>query len=172
MLATHQDAENRYTRIRQTVLDEVNKNLAHSKQRKLKATLINQSALNHADKWSYSSNRRVDWEWFKGYASFRFRYPKRFEMALWHGNSLASLSLGRPTYRGSKMRLYFLEGNPDKSKDIKVFEHNFLAIAGYAQVLGADELRLMNPINNTVKSYYERFGFRYVTKGDYLYIRL
>ncbi|WP_444995438.1 hypothetical protein [Aliikangiella sp. IMCC44359] len=172
MLVTHRDAENRYTKIRQAVLDEVNKDLVHSKHGKLKATLINQSALAQADKWSYSSNRRVDWEWFKGYSSFRYRYPKRFEMALWHGNSLTSLSLGRPTYRGSKMRLDFLEGNPDKSKDIKVFEHNFLAISTYTQVLGADELRLMNPINNIVKSYYESFGFRYVTKGDYLYIRL
>ncbi|MET1257406.1 hypothetical protein [Aliikangiella maris] len=77
MQLTHRDAENRYTSIRQAVLDEVNKDLAHSKQGKLKATLINQSALTQADKWSYSPNRRVDWEWFKGYASFKFRHPKR-----------------------------------------------------------------------------------------------
>lgn len=93
-------------------------------------------------------------------------------MALWHGTSLVSLSLGRPTYNGSKLRLDFIEGNPEKPDGIKAFEHTFIAMVGYAQVLGADELRVMNPINSDVKRYYETFGLNYVPKSDYLYIRL
>lgn len=93
-------------------------------------------------------------------------------MALWHGNNLVSLSLGRPTYNGSKLRLDFIEGSPEKPEGIKVFEHTFVAMVGYAQVLGADELRVMNPINTDVKRYYETFGLNYVPKSDYLYIRL
>lgn len=45
-------------------------------------------------------------------------------------------------------------------------------MVGYAEALGADELRVMNPINADVKRYYERFGLVYVARGDYLYIRL
>ena len=93
-------------------------------------------------------------------------------MALWHDEMLVSLSLGRPTYNGSRLRLDFIEGNPDKPKDIKVFEPTVLAMVAYAQVLGATELRVMHPINQDVKKYYERFGFSYVSKADYLYITL
>ena len=93
-------------------------------------------------------------------------------MALWHRASLVSLSLGRPTYNDSKLRLDFIEGNPEKTDEVKAFEHTFIAMVGYAQVLGADELRAMNPINSDVKRYHETFGLNYVPKSDYLYIRL
>ena len=93
-------------------------------------------------------------------------------MALWHNTTLISLSLGRPTYNGTKLRLDFIEGNPDKPVSVSVFQLTFLAMVGYAQALGADELRVMNPINANVKSYYEKFGLTYIAKGDYLYIRL
>jgi hypothetical protein len=70
------------------------------------------------------------------------------------------------------LRLNFIEGNPDKPDGMKVFEYTFLAMAGYAQVLGAEELRIMNPINADVRRYYQTFGLTYVAKDDYLYIRL
>ena len=172
MQAAHRVAEERYTKIRKAVLDEINKDLFNSNQRNFKAKLIDQTALVQSEYWDYSAKRRVNWGWTEGYHIFKYRHPKRFEMALWHNATLVSLSLGRPTYRGSKLRLDFIEGNPDKSEDIKVFEYTFLAMVGYAQTLGAGELRVMHPINADVKRYYENFGLSYVTKGDYLYVRL
>lgn len=172
MHATHREAEERYTVIRKAVLDELNKEFHNSNQRNLKAKLIDMSALAQSERWNLSSRRKVDWEWVEGYSTFKFRHPKRFEMALWHNNTLASLSLGRPTYQGTKLRLDFIEGNPDKPGNVKVFEPTFLAMVGYAQALGARELRITNPINGDVRRYYERFGFAYISKGDYLYVRL
>lgn len=172
MQATHRDAEERYTIIRKAVLDELNKDFYSSNQRSLKARLIDPTALAQSERWNLSSRRKMDWGWVEGYSSFKYRHPKRFEMALWHNNILASLSLGRPTYQGTKLRLDFIEGNPDKPGGVRVFEPTFLAMVGYAQALGAGELRIMNPINNDVRRYYERFGFAYIIKGDYLYVRL
>lgn len=172
MLATHRDAEARYTIIRQAVIDEANQQFIRNGYYNLKAKLINTTALNASKIWSKSSRRSVDWDWIQGYNDFRFRHPKRFEMALWHGQKLASLTLGRPTYNGSRLRLDFIEGNPDKSEDVQIFQFTFIAMAIYANSLSADELRIMNPINKTVRSYYERFGFSYIAKGDYLTIKL
>lgn len=172
MLATHRDAEERYSIIRKAVIEEINKDFISSNQRSLKAKLIDASALTQSQRWNGSSRRKVDWDWVEGYNAFKFRYPKRFEMALWHNDVLASLSLGRPTYQGTKLRLDFIEGNPEKPGGVRVFEPTFLAMVGYAQALGASELRIMNPINGDVRRYYERFGFAYVTKGDYLHVRL
>jgi len=172
MLATHKDAEERYTTIRQAVIDEANQQFIRNGQHGLKAKLIDASALNASTTWNASSRRHVDWDWIQGYNDFRFRHPKRFEMALWQGQKLASLTLGRPTYMGARLRLDYIEGNPDKSEDIQVFQFTFIAMAIYANALGADELRIMNPINKTVRGYYERFGFSYIAKGNYLTIRL
>lgn len=173
MRATHKDAEDRYSIIRQSVIDELNRSfLTGSQNHPLTAKLIDQDALLESKLWSNSKNRLVDWEWQDGYSSFRFRYPKRFEMALWNKSRLVSLSLGRPTYQGTKLRLDFIEANPDKPKELKVFEPTFLAMVGYAEALGARELRIMNPINEEVRAYYERFGFDYVRSGHYLQIKL
>lgn len=80
-----------------------------------------------------------------------------------------SLSLGRPTYHGAGLRLDFLEGAPGARK-LRVFPIVFAAIRVYASALNAQEIRLVQPINETVRGYYEKFGFRYVKKGDYLYL--
>jgi len=67
--------------------------------------------------------------------------------------------------------LDFIEGNPD-NRDVQVFPLTMAAMATYAEALGATQLRVMNPINEDVKNYYERFSLTYVAKGDYLYARL
>lgn len=122
--------------------------------------------------WRASTNRRVDWDWFEGYTAFKFRYPKRFELAVWYKNGLVSLTLGRPTYCGTALRLDFIEANPNKPAELKVFPITLFVMMAYAEALGAEELRVMNPISDTVKQYYEGSGLIYVPKGDYLYMRL
>ncbi len=64
-----------------------------------------------------------------------------------------------------------IEGNPGE-REIKVFPAVIAAMAVYASALGADEIRVMNPINQSVKKYYTNEGFTYVSNGNYLYKRL
>lgn len=172
MLSTHRDAEKRYNKIRDNVVFQLNKEYAESGEHNFNAKLFDQYALDAAAEWGYSEHRRVDWNWFKCYSAFKFRYPKRFELALWHKDVLASLALGRPTYNGTHMRLDMVEACPDKPKDLSVIEKNLVAFAIYAEMLGATELRIMNPINRDVRSYYSRFGLAYDAIGDYMVTRL
>ncbi|WP_238105792.1 hypothetical protein [Vibrio cincinnatiensis] len=69
------------------------------------------------------------------------------------------------------MRLDFIEANPDNSGP-RVFPATLFTMITYAELLGANEIRVMKPINDDVKKYYQSFGLTYVTKGDYLYMRL
>lgn len=172
MLATHRDAEQRYSKIRENVLKTINNDFKGDGLNALEATTINQFALNECAKWGLSDHRRVKWNWVVGYSDFKFSYPKRFEMALWHKGKLISLSLGRPTYKGTALRLDFIEGNPERSSDIKVFQITFAAMVIYADSIGAQNLRIMNPINAQVRKYYESFGLNYIAKGDYLDFKL
>lgn len=127
MQSTPQHAESRYTSIRRAVLAEVNREFARSGKERLNAKLIDQLALNESKRWDLSACRRVDWDWLDGYRAFSFRYPKRFEMALWSSSELVSLSLGRPTFHGSKLRLDFIEANPEKPTNAGRGHQNCLA---------------------------------------------
>jgi len=42
----------------------------------------------------------------------------------------------------------------------------------YADSIGAESLRIMNPINTKVREYYESFGLAYIARGDYLHFKL
>ena len=71
MHATHRDAEERYTIIREAVLDELNKDFYSNDQRSLEAKLIDPIASAHSGRWNLSSRRKVDWDWVEGYRTFK-----------------------------------------------------------------------------------------------------
>jgi hypothetical protein len=170
MLSTHIDAEQRYSSIRRSTLNVAQSKLSsRAEYSSLKLKLIDSSALAASKVWESSSSRRVNWDWMEGYAAFKFRYPKRFELAIWSDNKLQSLTLGRPTYNGTALRLDYIEAGPSKDKNLKIVPAALFVMITYAEVLDATELRIMKPVNEEVKKYYESLGLVYVAKGDYLY---
>lgn len=169
MLATHLDAENRYDAIRKAMLRAAMQHLPATAGLELR--LIDAVALTVTKEWALSGLRKVDWDWFAGYRDLQYRYPKRFELAIWHNGALVNLTFGRPTYHGAGLRLDFIEASPDK-KRIKTVPIVVVAALAYAKAIGANEVRIMKPINDEVKAYYERFGFTFVEKRNYLYRKI
>jgi len=166
MLATHLDAEKRYAELRKQALGAtmtvLNNNITLSE--------INANALSSTRSWDNSKVRIKDWDWFEGYSVFKFRYPKRFEMALWHSNKLIGITMGRPTFYGTAMRLDIVEASPSDIGDRpSIFESVLVAYGIYARLINAKQIRIMNPVNDEVKAYYESFGYQYTIKGDYLF---
>ncbi len=137
----------------------------------LRLTTLDHATLKAAESWSGHPKRRVDWDWIGSYSSLKYRYPKRFEAAVWYRGKLNGLSIGRPTYNGGSLRLDFIEASP-VDREIAVFDIIVVAMRTYADMLGARELRIMHPINERVKAYYASRGFRYVGNGDYLFMRI
>ena len=169
MLATHADAEKRYEELRKLALQLAQESATSG----VTLQIITAKALRETIEWGMALDRQVDWEWLEGYSSFKFRYPKRFEAALWFNNKLISLSLGRPTYNGNSLRLDFIEAMPKSLGDRPpVFEDILVAYETYAKLINASEIRIMNPINQAVKEYYESYGYVYVSKQDYLFSRV
>ncbi len=173
MLPTHADAENRYNLLRQNALLATKLEL-QAQYPGLDISLFNERARSayYACKWEQNPNRKIEWEWFEAYSSFRFRYPKRFEAAIWHKNRLAGLALGRPTYSTSGLRIDFGERAPGLDVNLPVFPVTVTAAFVYAKMIGAQEVRCMNPIDARVRRYYIRQGFRYVANGDYCVARV
>ncbi|WP_086932698.1 hypothetical protein [Agarilytica rhodophyticola] len=107
----------------------------------------------------------MNWDWEGGgYDEYSFRHPKRFEMATWYGSKLASLCLGRPSYMGGHLRLDFAEANPSENP-LKGRIIPIILSAGelYASIIGASEIRLIDPIDSKLVNYYSSFGYRYVS---------
>lgn len=166
MKATHLDAEQRYEKLRKLAIEYAQEGAAPS----LKLATITSDALTASKKWEKSLSRQVDWDWVEGYGAFKFRYPKRFEIAVWQTSHLISLSMGRPTYRGSSLRLDFVEASPrDLGERPPVFDEVLVAYGIYARMINAKQIRIMHPVNRDVRKYYESFGYKYVTGDDYLY---
>ena len=91
-------------------------------------------------------------------------------MALWDTHQLIGLSLGRPTYQGTALRLDFVEASPlDLGDRPAIIEFVLLGYDIYARLINAKQIRIMNPINKRVLAYYKKFGYDYVSRGDYLF---
>ena len=170
MKLTHIDAERRYNELRKQAIRFAQDDLNTRNKHNLTITTITSSALQETTKWLSSSRRKVDWDWFDGYGNFKFSYPKRFEAALWQKNNLICISLGRPTYNGNFLRLDVVEARPkDLGERPSVFDEILLAYGVYARMIGATGIRIMHPINDEVRAYYESFGYEYQSEGNYLY---
>lgn len=170
MLATHLDAEVRYSKLRKEALNAASEILKNGNGPNIRLTEINALALSASKAWSSSKVRIKDWDWVEGYAVFKFRYPKRFEMALWESSKLIGLSMGRPTYQGTALRLDVVEAAPsDLGVRSNIFEAVLLGYGIYARLIHAKQIRIMHPVNERVKSYYEKYNYKYVAAGDYLF---
>jgi hypothetical protein len=170
MHATHLDAEKRYGYIREQALLAAMELLQESGTNDITLKHIDHLALDESKKWARSISRRKDWDWGEGYHAIRFRYPKRFEMAIWHCNNLIGLSMGRPTYYGTALRLDVVEAAPaDMVSRPGIMEYILLGYSIYARLINAREVRIMNPVNSQVLDYYKSFGYTYVEHGDYLF---
>ena len=163
MLAEHQDAERRYEKFREMARDAIQKELPYADRSNIRLQKICPLALTQAKLWNEDPNRLVDWPWDSGYRDYSYRNPKRFELATWYDNTLSSLSLGRPSYGGSRLRLEFIESRPSSnSLKGRIVPITISVAELYANIIGADELRIIDPIDEKLIEYYSSFGYKYV----------
>ena len=163
MQATHLAAETKYEALRHEIRSIIEARLPYPDRKLIRLEAISSQALHESGKWSGFPTRQVDWEWITGYPTYRFRHPNRFELALWYGSTLASLAIGKTSPGKTLVRLDFLEArpsnNPLKGRTTPIVASTMEL---YARVLGAVEIRIIDPINDNVRRYYESLGFGYV----------
>jgi len=121
---------------------------------RIRLTSIDHRSIISSKLWVSNLKRRTEWDWSfaKNYCS---TYPKSFDLSVWHGNQLLSLSLGRPTYHGNSIRLDFVERTPDTDLySGQIFTITRIAFETYGRLIGAEYIRIMEPINKKVISHY------------------
>ncbi len=135
---------------------------------------INMRAMKELRRWEIYELRRAAWDWDKVENSYK-NHPKKFDLTLWHkGFTLCSASIGRPTFGGSKIRLDIIEANPAGSAlEGLITDINIIAYEAYARVNNCTQLRIMQPVNESVKNYYlSKKGFSFDNKGNFCFKEL
>ena len=162
MQRSHKLARSQYEEFRNQARELAHKALPSYLRRAARLDSIDNRAIIVSRAWGIDPARLVDWDW--QFASrYTYRHPKAFDLSVWVGNTLCSLTLGRPSYKGTFMRLDFIEKAPSNcpfSSDMVGI--SILAYETYATLIGAKQFRIINPINDKVlRSYLQHGGFQY-----------
>lgn len=119
--------------------------------------------------WAAHPARQVAWPWEVMAPDQRRRLPTRFELALWSGDVLCGLAIGR--VGSSYCSVEYLEGSPVAGHPLRgqVIPAALTALLAYAKVLGKAEMRLVEPLDELVPLYEARGFLLVVPKGERRY---
>lgn len=158
MQLSHIATLGRYDKYRAQARELAHSSLPPKLKRDLAISNITNRELASFKSWQYNPDRKVEWDWVfaNRYCTV---YPKALDMSVWFGNKLCSLSLGRPTYKGTEMRLDFIERTPDNCPHAgEMFRISLLAYELYGELIGAKKLRIMEPMNKKLINHYTSYG--------------
>lgn len=154
----HLEAEKRYSEYREIVYEATMEEFPG-----IQARAINFSDALEADSWksiprSEGRGHRAGWDWALEYPSYK-KKPNRFEISLSNGK-LCALCLGKASMHGTKVRMNLIESIPIQPSPLGAKAMPILSFAAtvYADIIGADELWVMDPFPN-LESYYQANGF-------------
>lgn len=128
---------------------------------------INLRDARQADTWvdvDHSGSRSM-WRWVDAYSHYNDKKRfKRYDIAIKTGANLIGLAYGMPSQTKTKLKVNILDGTPYEAhkKDARIFELISASAQIYADLLGADEVRIMRPANQDVANYYCSYGYEYV----------
>jgi hypothetical protein len=119
----------------------------------LRISEITKDALSEFKSWDIEK-RYVNWDWPEQSKIVQGKRPSYWEMAIWNKSSLCGLVLGSPSRRRSRLYIEGIEGAPT-SHALKghVLTIALLAAERYADLIGCDEVWIVNPESALLASY-------------------
>lgn len=165
MNQAHQYAENKYQSLRTQAIATAQASLPASFKDIVSLRHIDAEALQQAKIWEarrQGLGNAVPWSFANGYQDWSARRPDRLDVATWNKTTLCGLAIGIPTKTGKSMRLDVIEANPDKTVlSGQVFNIAMTAFEAYADAIGANQIKIMRPVNQKLISLYQQKGFIY-----------
>lgn len=132
------------------------------KQQAIRLSSIDTKAVSASIKHGYT------WAWDD---DDNARIASRFEVAAWKGSDLTGLCRGKPIEAHSKLCLEIVEAAPDISMTERgaILPIMSACASIYGRLIGAQEIRVLEPTSASRVRLYERYGYRYVASGNYLF---
>jgi len=131
----------------------------------LKLTEITLQDAISADRWTeeWKDSKRVAcWEWRGMYNEYQSNSGlKRFDLAFKVNGKLCALCYGVPTRTKMVLKIHALERKPENNPlQGKILTMILFAADAYANLIGAKELWICNPMNPVLVRKYEGVGFQ------------
>jgi hypothetical protein len=103
-----------------------------------------------------------DWDWAAQLGNWT-KHIDRFEIAVWSGETLCGLAIGKPSQKRQALSIYALQGSPIENHPLKgkILAICIDAALAYGTALGCQELRLVKPVGGIIGRY-GRLGFTLV----------
>lgn len=104
----------------------------------------------------------IDWISCHRYYNAKSRF-KRFDLSVKSASDLVSIAYGMPSRGKTKLNIDVIEATPiaNHKMGYKAFEVISTAAQIYGVLLGADEIRIMRPINDKVMEHYCKLGYEF-----------
>lgn len=177
--ATKEKYESLRSQVRESSYNSLPINLINKHKNLINKSSINLKGLDlstqiELSKWELDSARKVGWSWVKVRDTYKY-HPKRFELSIWNNKTqLCGASIGKPTRAGDKLRLDYVESAPQGTElDGLITDINLLVLNLYAKAINANQVRIMNPVNEDIRDYYlSKPGFNYNSEGNFCYKNL
>lgn len=165
MQVAHRKTEDKYQEFREKSRQIAQNALPFGLSDIVNLKAVDSLSLSQSKRWEISDNRRSDanWSWEDSIPDYAYRHPKRFDLAIWYANAqLCGLCIGKPTFTGGRLRLDVIEGSPlEHPLKGKIVSICIVAAEAYADLIGADQIRIMRPLNKELIRYYQSHGFTY-----------
>jgi len=150
-----------YQELREAIYKEVKQHVG----RNLVIKGIDIGSARQADKWKNFpvDNGRIhrsEWSWVEAYKHYQNR-PNRFELSVWAGSKLCGICYGKPSRAKTKLGLNLIESTPVRPSPLgrQAFPIISLAATFYAVAVGAEEVNVLDPVNDAVAEYYMSKGY-------------
>ena len=113
--------------------------------------------------------RYGEWDW--GELRQQYLMPKRFELAIWHGEDLCGLAIGTASDGNTLVSIRYLEGWPLVGHHFqgRVLQIIAVAVAAYGREIGAQKMRFVDPYEDLIPLYEEELGCHYVAPSGSLH---
>ncbi|MDQ4685486.1 hypothetical protein [Janthinobacterium lividum] len=168
---TRAESEEKYREARLVAMATLEPEVRHLTGLEVRLMEIDLVALAATEVWraAYSDVGRLDhvpgWDWYKEARRFG-RRSRRLELAIWVGDTLCGLALGRISDRRVVATIHLLEGNPTGNPlggKVILIATRFLEVLALA--LGCREAAIDSPVSGLVARYQSAGFVKEVTKG-------
>jgi len=146
----------KYRTLRERVYRSTEQNFANLR---IRARPITEANAAEADVWPDKHGVRT-WSWQQWLPAFR-KDPKRFDLAIYVGETLCAVCLGQPSVGKMALKLYIVQGKPyDNPIEGNILNVVFYAAHSYAKALGSLEVHICEPANDRLIAIYAKHGYQ------------
>ncbi len=124
-------------------------------------TEITEDAIRSQDEWDIPVNRQIGWDWRQVRDQYRRDHMARVELAVWHGEELCGLMIGKASEGKLVVKINYIQGgeveNPLKGYIVPIASR---CAELFAVAIEADWIGIQDPIDDDdLLNYYRELGF-------------